>query len=109
MKKTRRKMQTGSLSFLDVICCGFGTMVLLLVLVKIFEPIRLEEELERIRAEYLATRDEAELSDEVQNELVVARQRLTDEMQRYRRVASLARVLQLQSTGGDTGGDRHLP
>ena len=130
-RSRRRNIETGSLSFLDVICCGFGAMILLLVIVKIFEPIRLEEthvelegliaryeqeleeilgetdevvrerlstieevdadeiqvarleqELARIRAEFLATRDQAELSDEVQNDLVLARQRLTEEMQR---------------------------
>jgi len=39
MKKRRREVETGSLSFLDVICCGFGAVILLLVLTKIFEPI----------------------------------------------------------------------
>ena len=131
MKKSRRDIETGSLSFLDVICCGFGAVVLLLVIAKIFEPIRLEEshvelqglvaryeqeleeilgetdqvvrerietteevdtdevqvarleeELERIRAEVLATLDDTELSDAIQNELVLARQRLSEEMQR---------------------------
>ena len=131
MRKTRRDIETGSLSFLDVICCGFGAVVLLLVIVKIFEPIRLEEshvelegliakyeeeleeilgeteevtrerlatveqvdvdedeiaqladELERIRAEFLATLDEVELTEEIQSELVLARQSLTEEMQR---------------------------
>ena len=43
MRKRRRDIETGSLSFLDVICCGFGAVILLLVITKIFEPIRLEE------------------------------------------------------------------
>ena len=130
-KKGRRDIETGSLSFLDVVCCGFGAVVLLLVIAKIFEPIRLEEshvelegliaryeqeleeilgeteevtrertatvervdvdeieiagledELERIRAEFLASLDGVELAEEIQNELVLARQRLTEEMQR---------------------------
>ena len=131
MRRLRRDIETGSLSFLDVVCCGFGAVVLLLVIVKMFEPIRLEEshvelegliarfeqeleeilgetdqvtreriatveqvdvdeveiarleeELEQIRAEFLATLDQVELSDEVRNELVLARQQLTEEMQR---------------------------
>ena len=131
MRRLRRDIETGSLSFLDVVCCGFGAVVLLLVIVKIFEPIRLEEShveleglvakyeqeleeilgeteqvtrerlatveqvdvddvevvrleerLEQIRSEFLATLDQVELSDEIQNELVLARQRLTEEMQR---------------------------
>ena len=54
-RKTRRDIETGSLSFLDVVCCGFGAVILLLVIVKIFEPIRLEEshvELEGLIAKY---------------------------------------------------------
>ena len=130
-KKARRDIETGSLSFLDVVCCGFGAVVLLLVIAKIFEPIRLEEshvelegliakyeqeledilgeteevtreqratveevdvdeielaqledELERIRAEFLASLDGVELAQEIQNELVLARQSLTEEMER---------------------------
>ena len=131
MRRLRRDIETGSLSFLDVVCCGFGAVVLLLVIVKIFEPIRLEEShveleglvakyeqeleeilgeteqvtrerlatveqvdvddvevlrleerLEQIRSEFLATLDQVELSDEIRNELVLARQQLTEEMQR---------------------------
>ena len=131
MRRLRRDIETGSLSFLDVVCCGFGAVVLLLVIVKLFEPIRLEEShveleglvakyeqeleeilgeteqvtrerlatveqvdvddvevvrleerLKQIRSEFLATLDQVELSDEIQNELVLARQRLTEEMQR---------------------------
>ena len=131
MKRKRRDIETGSLSFLDVICCGFGAVILLLVITKIFEPIRLEEthldlenlivqyeeELEdilgetrvisterlatidnvaadetqieqlqaaltRIRAEFLATQDDAEFSNELEGRLAQAKQRLTEEMQR---------------------------
>ncbi len=32
-----------SLSFLDTIACGFGAIILLLVLTKVFEPVVLEE------------------------------------------------------------------
>jgi hypothetical protein len=43
MKAKRRETQTLSLSFLDAMCCGLGAVILLLVIVKMFEPIRLEE------------------------------------------------------------------
>ena len=43
MKAKRRDTETLSLSFLDAMCCGLGAIILLLVIVKIFEPIRLEE------------------------------------------------------------------
>jgi len=131
MRKRHRDVEIGSLSFLDVVCCGFGAVILLLVITKIFEPIRLEEshvelqelitkyeleleeivgqtriisqerlatiervdldeaqiaqlqrELTRIRAEFLATEDDAELSNELEGRLAQAKQRLTEEMQR---------------------------
>lgn len=39
MKKKRRTFETFSLSFLDVVSCGFGAIVLLLVIIKISDPI----------------------------------------------------------------------
>jgi hypothetical protein len=44
----RRKIEAASLSFLDVICCGFGAIILLLVLVKTAEPMILEETRENL-------------------------------------------------------------
>ena len=43
MAKKRRQIEAFSLSFLDCICCGFGAIVLLLVLSKIYEPVILEK------------------------------------------------------------------
>jgi hypothetical protein len=65
MKRRRRNVEAFSLSFLDCICCGFGAIILLLVLSKIYEPViiertqqdlesliaRLEQELFEIRGE----------------------------------------------------------
>ena len=42
MKKKRRSFEIFSLSFLDVISCGFGAIVLLLVIMKISEPAVIE-------------------------------------------------------------------
>ena len=64
-RRTRRGIDIFNLSFLDVISCGFGAIILLLVIVKISEPhviermavdlnglvSRLEAELEEIRGE----------------------------------------------------------
>lgn len=36
--KKRRNIEAFSLSFLDCICCGFGAIVLLLVLSKLYDP-----------------------------------------------------------------------
>lgn len=41
--KRRRNIEIFSLSFLDCICCGFGAIILLLVLSKTAEPIIFEE------------------------------------------------------------------
>ena len=41
--RRRRDMQVFSLSFLDCICCGFGAIILLLVLSKIYEPVIIEK------------------------------------------------------------------
>ena len=65
MRTRRRDIEIFSLSFLDVICCAFGAIILLFVLSKFAEPViiegirkdlqaeiaRLEEELYAIRGE----------------------------------------------------------
>ncbi len=41
-RRTRRDTETFSVSFLDCICCGFGAVILLLVLNEFGQPIQLE-------------------------------------------------------------------
>ena len=43
MKTRRRDIEIFSLSFLDVICCAFGAIILLFVLSKFAEPVIIEE------------------------------------------------------------------
>ena len=43
MRKQRRSLPEASLSFLDVISCGFGAIVLLLVIARVGDPSALEE------------------------------------------------------------------
>ena len=130
-RRIKRDVEGFSLSFLDCICCGFGAIILLLVLTKIYEPVtiektqenllaliaRLEEEifairgdtvvinrdldsakdqvsdsktrlarllgeLTRIKGQYNPTEDESAFSEEVEGDLRVARQSLSDEMKR---------------------------
>ena len=50
MTRRRRDFQTFSLSFLDVISCGFGAIILLLVLSKIYEPVIIEKAQEDLEA-----------------------------------------------------------
>ncbi len=42
-RRTRRDTETFSMSFLDCICCGFGAIILLLVLNEVGQPIQLEQ------------------------------------------------------------------
>src|SRR6516225_1720322 len=39
----RRDVEVFSLSFLDCICCGFGAIILLLVLTEVNQPVELEK------------------------------------------------------------------
>jgi len=86
-KKQRREVDIFSMSFLDVVSCGFGAIILLLVIIQISEPRvieqlavdlsgmiqRLELEIHRIRGETtVLNRDLAEK----QEQLSVQRERL---------------------------------
>ena len=73
MIRRNRDFQTFSLSFLDVICCGFGAIILLLVLTKFGEPLAIEEarrDLDRLLIEL-----EAELY-EIRGETAILDRRL---------------------------------
>ena len=50
MRRRRRNVEAFSLSFLDCICCGFGAIILLLVLSKIYEPVIIEKTQEDLEA-----------------------------------------------------------
>ena len=74
-RKTRRNGMEGfSLSFLDCICCGFGAIILLLVLTKIGEPRALEEL--RVHLEGLVAKLQEELF-EIRGETNVLNRDLT--------------------------------
>lgn len=72
-KRGRRGMETMSLSFIDCICCGFGAVILLLVITKMFEPIRIEES--RTELEQLIVRYQQELEEILEDTEVVQRDR----------------------------------
>lgn len=44
-RRLRRGIEDANISFLDIICCGFGAIVLLLVIVRPSQPVVLEESL----------------------------------------------------------------
>src|SRR5579862_9353609 len=43
LMRRRREVEVFSLSFLDCICCGFGAIILLLVLTEVSQPVELEK------------------------------------------------------------------
>jgi len=49
VRRRRRGVEAFSLSFLDCICCGFGAIILLLVLSKIYEPVIMEKSEQDLR------------------------------------------------------------
>lgn len=75
MEKRRQDSDALSLSFLDAICCGFGAIILLLIISKIFEPIRLEEGREDL--ESLVANYEQQLADILGETTEVQRERNT--------------------------------
>ena len=72
--RKRRDMETFNLSFLDVVCCGFGAVILLLVITKIYEPITIEKSQEDLKA--LITKLEREL-EIIRGDSTVLNQRLS--------------------------------
>lgn len=75
MKRRKRTLETLNLSFLDAITCGFGAIILLLVITKIFEPVRLEESEQEL--EGLLARYQQELAEIIGQTDEVRRQRVT--------------------------------
>ena len=98
MKSRRREALVGfSLSFLDVICCGFGAIVLLLVLSKIGEPgaieksrIDLDALIRSLQEEIFEIRGE---TDVVNRDLVSRQEQLSRESERIARLrGDLSRI-----------------
>jgi hypothetical protein len=149
MKLKRRDTETYSLSFLDVICCGFGAIILLLVLSEFGQPIVIEksrndlelqlkklqeelfvirgdsERLERelrgrtdllererlnlakaagevssLRNRFDTSRQEAAVSNIVENELLSAYQELQAETQRLVQMSRARKRINTQAVGG---------
>jgi hypothetical protein len=149
MKRKQRDTEVFSLSFLDVICCGFGAVILLLVLSEFGQPLvieksrndlelqlkklqeelfvirgdsdRLERELQgrvdvlqkerlnlaraageisSLRGQYDTSRQDAAVSNIVENELLSAFQDLQAENQRLVQMSQARRKLNTQAVGG---------
>ncbi|NCW21282.1 MAG: VWA domain-containing protein, partial [Gammaproteobacteria bacterium] len=91
MKLRRRDTEVFSLSFLDVICCGFGAIILLLVLSEFGQPIviersrqDLESQIKKLQEELFVIRGE---SERLERELKGRVDRLVRERQNLAKVA----------------------
>jgi len=98
MKKPRRSIELFSLSFLDCICCGFGALILLLVLSKTAEPVIFEQysqDLDRLIADLQQQVHELRGESHVLNrERVSKKRQLAVEHERIARLqADLSAVL----------------
>lgn len=110
MRRRRRDSDTLSLSFLDAISCGFGAIILLLVIVKIYEP--------QLRAEVVDDSEarlaflEQRLAD-IQDDTRTTSERISDteaELAREReRLNQLRRELaRIESAMGDSRTDAQV-
>ena len=105
-RRNRRGVDIFNLSFLDVVSCGFGAIILLLVIVKIAEPsvierlavdlsglvVRLENESHRIRGETRV----------LNQDLTEKEQQLSDNKRRLARLSG-----ELSSLRGEYAATRH--
>ena len=90
MRRLRRDVEAFSMSFLDCICCGFGAIILLLVVTEYGDPVRLEVSKEDL--EQQVVRDEAQLA-EIRGSAIVLEQELRKRVAELREEQSkLARL-----------------
>jgi hypothetical protein len=91
VRRQRRDIETFSLSFLDCICCGFGALILLLVLTEIGEPLQVVQAQRNLTDQIaLLTRQLATLRGQtvvLDDELRGRVQRSAQEQQRLSRLA----------------------
>lgn len=94
MSRRRRAPEEFSLSFLDVICCGFGAIILLLIITRVSAPVVLEESTRDLESQIAALQEQLfRLRGEstVLNRDLTARQEQLSEM--IDKVARLEREL----------------
>ena len=83
-RKKRRPIAEFSVSFLDVICCGFGAIILLLMITKTVEPIVLEKSQINLEGQ-VADRERALFEikgqvTELRRQVIVAEDQLDDNL-----------------------------
>jgi hypothetical protein len=98
------------LSFLDCICCGFGAVILLLVIVKVHDPIFTEEK--RVELISMIARLQAQISD-VEQETETLQSELVEAQSETERLESdardlAARLARLRGSVDDTRGEAEV-
>src|SRR5210317_617430 len=94
MRRSRRPIEVFSLSFLDVISCGFGAIVLLLVIMKISEPSVIEETTRDISLSLASQTTEISALKDQSAALYRTQEQLQDEENRLlEQIADLSRRL----------------
>jgi len=112
--RRRRSVEVFSLSFLDCICCGFGAMILLLVLTEIGRPVVLEKSRKDLDGQIRALSERLyEIrgeTDQLTRELQGSRVTLEHEHQRLARLSGELSAIQGQyaSSTQDASVSNHV-
>src|SRR5207248_2493720 len=95
----RRSFEVFTLSFLDTICCGFGAMILLLVLTEVGKPAALEESRKHLDGEVRLLEEQLNIirgqTDELNRELVGSRETLERERGKLSNLGVVEELLSL--------------
>jgi len=90
MKSRRRAVEEFSLSFLDVICCGFGAIILLLMITKVTAPLVLEDSTRDLKGQIAALQEELHRlrgeSTIMTRDLTARREQLSESLEKVARL-----------------------
>ncbi len=99
----RREVEVFSLSFLDCICCGFGAIILLLVLTEVGKPAALEESRKHMGGQVRLLEEQLNIirgqTDELNRELLGSRDTLQRERGKLSNLAGDLSRIQGRYTG----------
>jgi hypothetical protein len=111
-RRQRRGVDIFNLSFLDVVSCGFGAIILLLVIVKIAEPqvieklaVDLSGLVQRLQAELQHLKGETEV---ISHELMTSEEQLSESHQNLARLRGDLSFIRGQYTAGKRDLDAQL-
>ncbi len=108
--RRRREVGVAGLSFLDCICCGFGAVILLLVIVKVHDPIFTEEQ--RVELVSMIAQLNAQIIN-VEQETETIQSELTEAQSEADRLESdaanlAARLARLRGSVDETRGEAEV-